>query len=108
MAVEEIKENGHPLPILLPQLSTDHVTFDPQMFTQAGFNVDKLMDQIRRQADLKEIDKQLRGVLQHFQYGLINLINNDYTQFVELSSRLVALNKAVESLDTEHQVNTYI
>lgn len=107
----EIQENGgghSPSAIFSTQISTismeESLSFDPQMFTTAEFNIDTLMDNIRHQLDLKDIDKQLRQILQHFQYALINLINNDYTQFVELSSSLVALDKSVESLNKEHEV----
>uniref|UniRef100_A0AC35FF74 Conserved oligomeric Golgi complex subunit 2 n=1 Tax=Panagrolaimus sp. PS1159 TaxID=55785 RepID=A0AC35FF74_9BILA len=110
---EEVPQNGRNSPTMFStQLSTTNTTmaeenllFDPQMFTTPDFNIDTLMDNIRHQLDLKDIDKQLRQILQHFQYALINLINNDYTQFVELSSSLVALDKSVESLNKEHEAS---
>uniref|UniRef100_A0A914Z0F1 Conserved oligomeric Golgi complex subunit 2 n=1 Tax=Panagrolaimus superbus TaxID=310955 RepID=A0A914Z0F1_9BILA len=112
MAEAEMHENdgNSPSAIYSTQRSSisgveESLSFDPQMFTTSDFNIDTLMDNIRHQLDLKDIDKQLRQILQHFQYALINLINNDYTQFVELSSSLVALDKSVESLSKEHEAS---
>ncbi|CAJ0571756.1 unnamed protein product, partial [Mesorhabditis spiculigera] len=75
--------------------------FNKAHFTRADFNVERFMNLARRRATLKEIHNDLRAYLRSIQNGMIELINDDYADFVHLSSNLVALQESIDKIEAD-------
>lgn len=61
-----------------------------------------------RRAGLEQIQKDLRLYLKSVQHSMIELINDDYADFVHLSSNLVSLHSSIEKIDKDLQVGSVI
>lgn len=61
----------------------------------------------RRRADLKQIHHDLRLYLKSVQNCMVELINDDYAHFVNLSSNLVALKESIDKIDNNIEVNSF-
>ncbi|KAJ1350378.1 Conserved oligomeric Golgi complex subunit 2 [Parelaphostrongylus tenuis] len=78
--------------------------FNKNHFGRPDFNVQRFMNLARRRAGLKQIQQDLRLYLKSVQHSMIELINDDYADFVHLSSNLVSLQSAIDKIDND--INT--
>lgn len=71
--------------------------------------MERFLNLARRRASLQQIHSDLRVYLKIVQNSMIELINDDYADFVNLSSNLVGLKEAVDKLTKDIEVIfTYI
>uniref|UniRef100_A0A1I7V4P0 Conserved oligomeric Golgi complex subunit 2 n=1 Tax=Caenorhabditis tropicalis TaxID=1561998 RepID=A0A1I7V4P0_9PELO len=77
--------------------------FNKTHFNRDDFNVERFMNLARQKASLKTIQQDLRLYLKSVQNSMIELINDDYADFVHLSSHLVSLQELLAKI--EHDVN---
>ncbi|VDM62933.1 unnamed protein product [Angiostrongylus costaricensis] len=75
--------------------------FNKNHFGRPDFNVQRFMNLARRRAGLKQIQQDLRLYLKSVQHSMIELINDDYADFVHLSSNLVSLQSAIDKIDND-------
>lgn len=59
---------------------------------------------IFRRAGLEQIQKDLRLYLKSIQHSMIELINDDYADFVHLSSNLVGLQSGIDKIEKDIEV----
>ncbi|RCN27603.1 hypothetical protein ANCCAN_26662 [Ancylostoma caninum] len=78
--------------------------FNKNHFGRPDFNVQRFMNLTRRRAGLKQIQQDLRLYLKSVQHSMIELINDDYADFVHLSSNLVSLQSSIDKI--ENDMNT--
>lgn len=64
------------------------------------------MNLARRRANLSQIQNDLRVYLKIIQNSMIELINDDYADFVNLSSSLVGLKETIDKLTGDVEVRT--
>uniref|UniRef100_A0A915PJ19 Conserved oligomeric Golgi complex subunit 2 n=1 Tax=Setaria digitata TaxID=48799 RepID=A0A915PJ19_9BILA len=69
-----------------------------EQFSRTDFNVERFIHLARRRASLQQIHNDLRVYLKIVQNSMIELINDDYTDFVNLSSNLVGLKETIDKL----------
>ncbi|VDK57812.1 unnamed protein product [Anisakis simplex] len=70
-------------------------------FNRTDFNVDRFVNLARRRATLAQIHNDLRVYLKVVQNAMIELINDDYADFVNLSSNLVGLKETIDKLNKD-------
>ncbi|EFP03940.1 CRE-COGC-2 protein [Caenorhabditis remanei] len=75
--------------------------FNKTHFNREDFNVERFMNLARQKADLKTIQQDLRLYLKSVQNSMIELINDDYADFVHLSSNLVSLQESLNKIEQE-------
>ncbi|CAI2352217.1 unnamed protein product [Caenorhabditis sp. 36 PRJEB53466] len=75
--------------------------FNKTHFNREDFNVERFMNLARQKADLKTIQQDLRLYLKSVQNSMIELINDDYADFVHLSSNLVSLQESLNKIETD-------
>uniref|UniRef100_A0A9J2Q1L8 Conserved oligomeric Golgi complex subunit 2 n=1 Tax=Ascaris lumbricoides TaxID=6252 RepID=A0A9J2Q1L8_ASCLU len=85
-------------------LSDSHLCFNKAHFGRTDFNVDRFVNLARRRANLAQIHNDLRVYLKVVQNSMIELINDDYADFVNLSSNLVGLKETIEKLNKDIEV----
>uniref|UniRef100_A0A158Q780 Conserved oligomeric Golgi complex subunit 2 n=1 Tax=Elaeophora elaphi TaxID=1147741 RepID=A0A158Q780_9BILA len=79
-------------------LSESHLCFNKDQFSRTDFNVERFLNLTRRRAGLQQIHNDLRVYLKIVQNSMIELINDDYADFVNLSSNLVGLKETIDKL----------
>ncbi|KAE9551585.1 hypothetical protein FO519_005192 [Halicephalobus sp. NKZ332] len=90
----------------LTGLETDpKLAFDIRAFNTQNFNVERFLDRTRHSASLDEIHRDLRKCLQDIQSRMVTLINDDYTDFVKLSTSLHALHDAKQGLSSSQETS---
>ncbi|KAL4237416.1 Conserved oligomeric Golgi complex subunit 2 [Mactra antiquata] len=72
--------------------------FDKDDFMKDDFNVDLFVLECRRRVQLEDFRDDLSVYLKILRSAMIELINKDYADFVNLSSNLVGMDKAIGSL----------
>ncbi|CAP21868.1 Protein CBR-COGC-2 [Caenorhabditis briggsae] len=75
--------------------------FNKTHFNRDDFNVERFMNLARQKADLKTIQQDLRLYLKSVQNSMIELINDDYADFVHLSSNLVSLQESLNKIELD-------
>ncbi|VDO35598.1 unnamed protein product [Haemonchus placei] len=75
--------------------------FNKNHFGRPDFNVQRFMNLARRRAGLKQIQQDLRVYLKSVQHSMIELINDDYADFVHLSSNLVSLQSTIDKIESD-------
>ena len=76
--------------------------FNRADFVRADFNVERFINGARRrQIDVEQLQHDLRVYLRIIQNCMIELINDDYADFVNLSTSLVNLRAALDKLKTD-------
>ncbi|CAD6191222.1 unnamed protein product [Caenorhabditis auriculariae] len=75
--------------------------FNKSHFSRPDFNVQRFMNLARQKAELKQIQQDLRLYLKSVQNSMIELINDDYADFVHLSSNLVSLQDTLNKIEKE-------
>ncbi|VDP13792.1 unnamed protein product [Onchocerca flexuosa] len=95
----ESNKINHAISASHPNLLTEsHLCFNKDHFSRTDFNVERFLNLARRRASLQQIHNDLRVYLKIVQNSMIELINDDYADFVNLSSNLVGLKEAVDEL----------
>ncbi|CAI4224420.1 unnamed protein product [Auanema sp. JU1783] len=82
-------------------IDDSQLCFSKTHFSRPDFNVQRFMNLTRRRAGLDQIQKDLRLYLKSLQHSMIELINDDYADFVHLSSNLVCLHSNIDKLDKD-------
>ncbi|VDK70142.1 unnamed protein product [Litomosoides sigmodontis] len=82
-------------------LAESHLCFNKDHFSRTDFNVERFLNLVRRRASLQQIHNDLRVYLKIVQNSMIELINDDYADFVNLSSNLVGLKETVDKLTND-------
>lgn len=96
---------------LLPA-TPGHICFDKSEFMRDDYKVEQLVSDCRRRVPLEKLREDLEQVIHAiltnfdslFQYfrllktAMVDLINKDYAEFVNLSTNLADLDKAIEQL----------
>lgn len=72
--------------------------FDKDEFLKENFNLDHFVLECRRRVQLEDFRDDLSVYLKILRSAMIELINKDYADFVNLSSNLVGMDKAIGSL----------
>nr|XP_034193274.1 conserved oligomeric Golgi complex subunit 2 [Osmia lignaria] len=85
--------------INLPKVPKD-LCFSELDFIQQNFNVDTFLQEHRKNTKLETMRDDLGIYLKLLRSAMIDLINRDYTDFVNLSSNLIGLDKAINNLQT--------
>jgi hypothetical protein len=79
--------------------------FNRTHFQRADFNVERFVNLARKRATLDQLHTDLRTYLRYLQNSMVELINDDYADFVNLSSGLAALRESVTKVGQDVQVN---
>lgn len=80
---------------------SDHdgkVSFEPNEFLAEEFSVDEFIQNKRTRVPLDVLRDDLGSHLKFLRSSLIELINQDYGQFVNLSSNLVGLDGRIQNI----------
>uniref|UniRef100_A0A1I7VDW8 Conserved oligomeric Golgi complex subunit 2 n=1 Tax=Loa loa TaxID=7209 RepID=A0A1I7VDW8_LOALO len=85
-------------------LTESHLCFNKDQFSRTDFNVERFLNLARRRASLQQIHNDLRVYLKIVQNSMIELINDDYADFVNLSSNLVGLRETVDKLTKDIEI----
>lgn len=72
--------------------------FDKDVFMKEGFDVDHFVMECRRRVPLETLRDDLNTYLKILRSAMIELINKDYADFVNLSTNLVGMDKAISNL----------
>ncbi|XP_015595629.1 conserved oligomeric Golgi complex subunit 2 isoform X2 [Cephus cinctus] len=72
--------------------------FNEHDFNEKDFDVDKFLQEHRKNASLETMRDDLGIYLKVLRSAMIELINKDYVDFVSLSSNLIGLDKAINNL----------
>ncbi|ELU10240.1 hypothetical protein CAPTEDRAFT_184924 [Capitella teleta] len=74
--------------------------FNKEEFMRPDFNVELFIVECRRRVQLETLRDDLALYLKILQSAMIELINKDYADFVNLSTNLVGMDKAINTLVT--------
>lgn len=74
--------------------------FDKEEFMKKDFEVDKFIMECRKKVPLETLRDDLDLYLKVIRSAMIELINKDYADFVNLSTNLVGMDKAITNLTT--------
>ncbi|XP_076243110.1 conserved oligomeric Golgi complex subunit 2 isoform X2 [Calliopsis andreniformis] len=83
--------------INLPRAPKD-LCFTELDFVQDNFDIDTFLQEHRKNTKLETMRDDLGIYLKLLRSAMIDLINRDYTDFVNLSSNLIGLDKAINNL----------
>mmetsp|Transcript_30433 Transcript_30433/g.48645 ORF Transcript_30433/g.48645 Transcript_30433/m.48645 type:complete len:719 (+) Transcript_30433:3-2159(+) len=72
--------------------------FEDEAFLVDGFDADKFVADHRRNLTLETLHGELEKYVAHLDDSLVNIINNDYSSFLKLSSMLVDIDLMVAGL----------
>lgn len=72
--------------------------FDKEEFMKKDFDVDKFIIDCRKRVPLETLRDDLSVYLKILKSAMIELINKDYADFVNLSTNLVGMDKAINNL----------
>ncbi|KAI1726634.1 conserved oligomeric golgi complex component, COG2 domain-containing protein [Ditylenchus destructor] len=94
--------NG-PITLSLPKsagLDDVQLCFNKAHFNREDFDVERFVNLARRRATLDQIHNDLRTYLRYLQNSMIELINDDYADFVNLSSTLATLKDSIVKISS--------
>lgn len=72
--------------------------FNKSHFNRSDFSTERFINLARRRTTLDIIYNDLRVYLRHLQNSMIELINDDYAEFVNLSSSLAVLKECIDKV----------
>uniref|UniRef100_A0A8C5QD56 Conserved oligomeric Golgi complex subunit 2 n=1 Tax=Leptobrachium leishanense TaxID=445787 RepID=A0A8C5QD56_9ANUR len=72
--------------------------FDKNEFMKDGFDVDAFMSECRKRVQLEDLRDDLELYYRLLKTAMVELINKDYADFVNLSTNLVGMDKALGQL----------
>ncbi|XP_053315724.1 conserved oligomeric Golgi complex subunit 2 [Spea bombifrons] len=81
----------------LPQ-GPGSLCFDKDEFMKDGFDVDNFMSECRKRVQLEDLRDDLELYYRLLKTAMVELINKDYADFVNLSTNLVGMDKALSQL----------
>ncbi|XP_068087921.1 conserved oligomeric Golgi complex subunit 2 [Hyperolius riggenbachi] len=81
----------------LPQ-SPATLCFDKDEFMKDSFNVDQFVSECRKRVQLEDLRDDLEVYYRLLKTAMVELINKDYADFVNLSTNLVGMDKALSQL----------
>uniref|UniRef100_A0A672GSE8 Conserved oligomeric Golgi complex subunit 2 n=1 Tax=Salarias fasciatus TaxID=181472 RepID=A0A672GSE8_SALFA len=73
-------------------------SFPPSLCVQDDFDVDQFVAECRKQVQLEEMREDLELYYKLLKTAMVELINKDYADFVNLSTNLVGMDKALNQL----------
>ncbi|KAG7493012.1 hypothetical protein MATL_G00020780 [Megalops atlanticus] len=76
----------------------DSLCFDKDVFMKDDFDVDHFVSECRKQVQLEELREDLERYYKLLKTAMVELINKDYADFVNLSTNLVGMDKALNQL----------
>uniref|UniRef100_A0A8C6W0A8 Conserved oligomeric Golgi complex subunit 2 n=2 Tax=Nothobranchius furzeri TaxID=105023 RepID=A0A8C6W0A8_NOTFU len=76
----------------------DSLCFDKDVFMKEDFDVDQFVTECRKQVQLEEMREDLELYYKLLKTAMVELINKDYADFVNLSTNLVGMDKALNQL----------
>ncbi|KAM6915800.1 conserved oligomeric Golgi complex subunit 2 [Xenentodon cancila] len=76
----------------------DSLCFDKDVFMKEDFDVDQFVAECRKQVQLEEMREDLELYYKLLKTAMVELINKDYADFVNLSTNLVGMDKALNQL----------
>ncbi|XP_057342404.1 conserved oligomeric Golgi complex subunit 2 isoform X3 [Manis pentadactyla] len=76
----------------------DTLCFDKDEFTKEDFDVDHFVSDCRKHVQLEELRDDLELYYKLLKTAMVELINKDYADFVNLSTNLVGMDKALNQL----------
>uniref|UniRef100_A0AAX7TPB8 Conserved oligomeric Golgi complex subunit 2 n=1 Tax=Astatotilapia calliptera TaxID=8154 RepID=A0AAX7TPB8_ASTCA len=76
----------------------DSLCFDKDVFMKDDFDVDQFVAECRKQVQLEELREDLELYYKLLKTAMVELINKDYADFVNLSTNLVGMDKALNQL----------
>lgn len=76
----------------------DSLCFDKDVFMKDDFDVDQFVSECRKQVQLEEMREDLELYYKLLKTAMVELINKDYADFVNLSTNLVGMDKALNQL----------
>ncbi|XP_045154145.1 conserved oligomeric Golgi complex subunit 2 [Echinops telfairi] len=76
----------------------DTLCFDKDEFTKEDFDVDHFVSECRKRVQLEELRDDLELYYKLLKTAMVELINKDYADFVNLSTNLVGMDKALNQL----------
>uniref|UniRef100_A0A8D3BC06 Conserved oligomeric Golgi complex subunit 2 n=1 Tax=Scophthalmus maximus TaxID=52904 RepID=A0A8D3BC06_SCOMX len=76
----------------------DSLCFDKDIFMKDDFDVDQFVAECRKQVQLEEMREDLELYYKLLKTAMVELINKDYADFVNLSTNLVGMDKALNQL----------
>lgn len=82
--------------------------FNKAHFNRPDFDLDRFVSLARRRATLDQIQQDLRTYLRYLQNSMVELINDDYADFVNLSSNLAALKESINKISLNFEVCFYL
>ncbi|XP_043467121.1 conserved oligomeric Golgi complex subunit 2 [Leptopilina heterotoma] len=86
--------------IFTPPTAPKDSCFSEENFIQKVFDVDTFLQEHKKNVSLEKMRDDLGIYLKILRSAMIELINKDYADFVNLSSNLIGLDKAIENLET--------
>ncbi|XP_064365337.1 conserved oligomeric Golgi complex subunit 2 isoform X3 [Dromaius novaehollandiae] len=76
----------------------DNLCFDKDEFMKPDFDVDHFVSDCRKRVQLEELREDLELYYRLLKTAMVELINKDYADFVNLSTNLVGMDKALNQL----------
>ncbi|KAI1240767.1 hypothetical protein IHE44_0009210 [Lamprotornis superbus] len=76
----------------------ENLCFDKDEFMKADFDVDHFVSDCRKRVQLEELREDLELYYKLLKTAMVELINKDYADFVNLSTNLVGMDKALNQL----------
>lgn len=76
----------------------DSLCFDKDVFMKDDFDVDHFVAECRKQVQLEEMREDLELYYKLLKTAMVELINQDYADYVNLSTNLVGMDKALNQL----------
>uniref|UniRef100_A0A8C8IF17 Conserved oligomeric Golgi complex subunit 2 n=1 Tax=Oncorhynchus tshawytscha TaxID=74940 RepID=A0A8C8IF17_ONCTS len=76
----------------------DSLCFDKDVFMKDDFDVDQFVADCRKHVQLEEMREDLEMYYKQLKTAMVELINKDYADFVNLSTNLVGMDKALNQL----------
>ncbi|KAL2083696.1 hypothetical protein ACEWY4_021469 [Coilia grayii] len=76
----------------------DSLCFDKDEFMKDDFDVDRFVSECRKRVSLEEMREDLEFYYKLLKTAMVELINKDYADFVNLSTNLVGMDKALNQL----------
>lgn len=104
----EHKQQHHSVQLSTEEQQLQQLCFNRTHFQRADFNVERFVNLARKRATLDQLHTDLRTYLRYLQNSMIELINDDYADFVNLSSALATLHESVDKISEDVKVDLYI
>ncbi|KAI6175637.1 Component of oligomeric Golgi complex 2 [Aphelenchoides bicaudatus] len=82
-------------------VENERFAFEKTQFARADFTVYRFIYLAGKRSNLEQIHADLRGYLRELQNSMVGLINDDYADFVNLSSKLAALKDSIDKVTSD-------